>query len=145
MHSQYHVPVLLHEVIEGLNIMPDGVYVDCTFGGGGHSKAILEKLGPEGRLFVFDQDKDALKNLPEDERIVFIHQNFRHIQRFLRLHKITSVHGILADLGVSSHQFDEAERGFSTRMNAPMDMRMDRRQQATALTILKEYPEERLH
>src|SRR5215207_3337304 len=104
----YHVPVMLHEVMEGLQINPNGTYVDCTFGGGGHSKAILAKLGDTGKLVVFDQDADAKKNLPDDARVIFVSQNFRHLQRFLRLHQITAVEGIMADLGVSSHQFDEA-------------------------------------
>src|SRR6186713_356184 len=115
---EYHVPVLLEETIEGLNIKPDGIYVDCTFGGGGHSKAILQQLSEKGRLVAFDQDDDARKNLPDDKRIIFVPQNFRHLQRFLRLHNITAVDGIMADLGVSSHQFDEADRGFSTRFDA---------------------------
>lgn len=145
MQEQYHIPVLLNEVIEGLNIHPGGTYVDCTFGGGGHAKAILEKLGTDGKLVAFDQDADAQKNLPDDKRIIFIPQNFRHVQRFLRLQNITAVDGILADLGVSSHQFDEAERGFSTRYNAEMDMRMDRRQTLTAFEVISTYPEQRLH
>src|SRR5512147_2181405 len=110
MDNAYHIPVLLHEVIEGLAIKPDGVYVDCTFGGGGHSKAILEKLSASGKLFAFDQDADAKRNLPNDERMVFIPHNFRHLQRFLRLNGVQQVDGIMADLGVSSHQFDEADR-----------------------------------
>ena len=122
MQEQYHIPVLLNEVIEGLHIQPDGIYVDCTFGGGGHSRAILEKLGPNGKLVGFDQDDDARKNLPDDPRILFVPQNFRHVQRFLRLNNITAINGLLADLGVSSHQFDEAGRGFSTRYNADLDM-----------------------
>ena len=141
----YHVPVLLNEVIEGLHIKADGIYVDCTFGGGGHSKAILEKLRPEGKLIVFDQDEAARKNLPKDERVTFIPHNFRHLQRFLRLHKINTVDGILADLGVSSHQFDEAGRGFSTRFSANLDMRMDQRQTLTAFDVVNTYSEERLH
>lgn len=141
----YHVPVMLQQVIEGLKIIPSGVYVDCTFGGGGHSKAILNKLSDKGKLIAFDQDEDAKNNLPNDERIVFVPQNFRHLHRFLRLHKIITVDGILADLGVSSHQFDNAERGFSTRFDAAMDMRMDQRQEQTALDVLKNYPEEKLH
>ena len=141
----YHVPVMLQQVIEGLKINPSGVYVDCTFGGGGHSKAILEKLNEEGKLIAFDQDEDARKNIPADERIIFVPQNFRHLQRFLRLHKITVVDGILADLGVSSYQFDKAERGFSTRFDADMDMRMDQRQTLKAIDVLKTYPEEKLH
>ena len=141
----YHVPVMLQEVIEGLNIDPSGIYVDCTFGGGGHSKAILEKLGPKGKLVAFDQDEDPRKNLPEDKRILFIRENFRHLQRFLRLHNIEQVDGVLADLGVSSYQFDQKERGFSTRFDAALDMRMDQRQSITAADILETYPEERLH
>ena len=145
MPEQYHIPVLLHEVIEGLNIRPGGVYVDCTFGGGGHSKAILQKLSATGKLIAFDQDDDARKNLPDDERIIFVPQNFRHLQRFLRLHHITAVHGIMADLGVSSYQFDEAERGFSIRFNAELDMRMDQRQTLTAFEVVNTYSEQRLH
>ena len=141
----YHVPVMLQQVIEGLKISPSGIYVDCTFGGGGHSKAILDKLNKAGRLIAFDQDEDAKKNIPVDERIIFIPQNFRHLQKFLRLHKIKEVDGILADLGVSSYQFDKPERGFSTRFNADMDMRMDQRQSLMAMDVLKNYPEEKLH
>lgn len=141
----YHVPVLLNEAIEGLKIHPDGTYVDCTFGGGGHSKAILQHLSKNGRLVAFDQDDDAKKNLPEDERIIFIPQNFRHIQRLLRLHNISEVDGILADLGVSSHQFNTAERGFSTRFEANLDMRMDQRQTLTAYDVVNSYTEQRLH
>ena len=143
--QDYHVPVLLNETIDGLNIQPDGIYVDCTFGGGGHSRAILQKLNGNGRLVAFDQDDDARKNLPEDNRVIFVAQNFRHIQRFLRLHKITAVDGIMADLGVSSHQFDEADRGFSTRFNAALDMRMDQRQSITAADVLKNFSESQLH
>lgn len=143
--SNYHQPVLLHEAVDALNIKPDGIYVDCTFGGGGHSRAMLNKLGPSGKLVAFDQDDDARKNVPGDERILFIPHNFRHLQRFLRLHGISSVDGILADLGVSSHQFDEGERGFSTRFNAALDMRMDQRQSLTAFDIVNTYSEERLH
>lgn len=141
----YHVPVLLHETIAGLNIHPGGAYVDATFGGGGHSAAILQQLGKNGRLIAFDQDADAARNVPDDERVLFVPQNFRHLKRFLRLHEIGQVDGILADLGVSSHQFDEAERGFSTRFNAAMDMRMDRRQAVTAFDILQTYTEQQLH
>lgn len=141
----YHIPVLLQEVIGGLAIQPDGVYVDCTFGGGGHSAGILQQLGENGRLFAFDQDADAAANLPADPRLVFIPQNFRHLARFLRLHGITQVNGLMADLGVSSHQFDQGERGFSTRFNAPLDMRMDRRQSLRAADILGEYDEQQLH
>lgn len=141
----YHVPVMLQQVIEGLKINASGVYVDCTFGGGGHSKAILDKLNAEGKLIAFDQDEDAKKNLPQDDRIIFVPQNFRHLQRFLRLHKILRVDGILADLGVSSYQFDKAYRGFSTRFNSAMDMRMDQRQSLLAMDVLKNYSEEKLH
>ncbi len=145
MSSDYHIPVLFHETLDGLAIKPNGVYVDCTFGGGGHSQGILEQLNAEGKLFAFDQDADAQKNLPPDERIVFVPQNFRHLQRMLRLHKVTAVDGILADLGVSSHQFDEGDRGFSTRFSGPLDMRMDRRQGATAANLIRTYPEDQLH
>ena len=141
----YHTPVLLNECIDGLNIQPSGVYVDCTFGGGGHSLAIMQQLNKNGKLFVFDQDEDARKNLPNDDRLVFIPQNFKHLQRFLRLHKITKVDGILADLGVSSHQFDEAGRGFSIRFDAALDMRMDQRQANTAADVLKNFSEAQLH
>jgi 16S rRNA (cytosine1402-N4)-methyltransferase len=145
MQQAYHVPVLLKEVIDGLKIVPSGTYVDCTFGGGGHSKKILEKLNPEGKLIVFDQDEDARKNVPGDERVIFVPHNFRHLQRFLRFYKITKVNGILADLGVSSHQFNEAERGFSTRFNAALDMRMNQNEKITAADIIKNYSEEQLH
>ncbi len=141
----YHIPVLLLETVEGLSIKENGIYVDCTFGGGGHSKEILKKLGSGGRLFVFDQDMDAKANLPKDERVEFVPQNFRHIQRFLRLLGVQKVDGILADLGVSSHQFDEAERGFSIRFDADLDMRMDKRQELTAAKILATYDEQALH
>jgi 16S rRNA (cytosine1402-N4)-methyltransferase len=141
----YHNPVLLKEAVEGLHIKPDGIYVDCTFGGGGHSRAILQRLNENGRLYVFDQDADAKKNLPVDERVIFIPQNFRNLQRFLRLHKVTKVDGILADLGVSSHQFDEAERGFSIRFDAALDMRMDQREATTAATVLGSFTEQQLH
>jgi 16S rRNA (cytosine1402-N4)-methyltransferase len=121
------------------------VYVDCTFGGGGHSLEILKLLDAEGRLVVFDQDADARKNVPNDDRIIFVQHNFRHLQRFLRLHKITQVDGILADLGVSSHQFDTADRGFSTRFEGDLDMRMDQRQQLTAFEVVNTYTEQQLH
>jgi len=143
--SQYHLPVLLQEVIDNLEIRPDGTYVDATFGGGGHSRAILSKLGENGRLLVFDQDEDAYNNRIEDNRVTFVQQNFRHLQRFLKLHKATEVDGILADLGVSSYQFDTAERGFSTRFEGNMDMRMDTRSPLTAAQILQTYSEPRLH
>jgi len=126
-------------------IQPNGIYVDCTFGGGGHSNAILEKLGENGKLIAFDQDEDARRNIPKDPRIIFVPHNFRHLQRFLKLHNINAVDGILADLGVSSHQFDEAERGFSTRHDAPLDMRMDQRQSLTAADVINNYSEQQLH
>ncbi len=141
----YHVPVLLQEVMDGLNIRPQGVYVDCTFGGGGHSKEILKRLNGQGRLIVFDQDADAKENVPDDDRVTFVPHNFRHLQRFLRLHKATAVDGIIADLGVSSHQFDEAERGFSIRFDGELDMRMDKRQTQTAHTVITTYSEQQLH
>lgn len=141
----YHIPVMLKETIESLNIKPSGIYVDCTFGGGGHSAAILEKLNSEGKLIAFDQDNDARRNLPDDSRVVFVPQNFRHLKRFLRLEKFLQVDGILADLGVSSHQFDEPERGFSTRFNGPLDMRMNTSKNNTAADVLQNYSEERLH
>lgn len=145
MEQTYHTPVLLKEAVDGLKIVADGIYVDCTFGGGGHSKAILEKLGNNGKLIAFDQDEDARRNIPKDPRIIFVPHNFRHLQRFLKLHNISVVDGILADLGVSSHQFDEAERGFSTRHDAPLDMRMDQRQSLTAADVIGNYSEQQLH
>jgi 16S rRNA (cytosine1402-N4)-methyltransferase len=145
LENNYHIPVLLKEAIDGLTIKPDGIYVDCTFGGGGHSYAILQCLNENGKLLAFDQDENAKGNLPKDERILFVPQNFRHLQRFLRLHKILQVDGILADLGVSSHQFDEADRGFSFRFDAALDMRMDQRQKLTASDILKNHSEQQLH
>jgi 16S rRNA (cytosine1402-N4)-methyltransferase len=145
MYSEYHIPVLYHEVLDGLAVKWDGVYVDCTFGGGGHSRGILERLNERGKLFAFDQDADAQRNLPQDERVVFVPHNFRHLQRFLRLHKVLEVDGVLADLGVSSHQFDEGDRGFSTRFSGPLDMRMDRRQSLSAATIIRTYSEQQLH
>ena len=145
MEQTYHTPVLLKEAVDGLKIVADGIYVDCTFGGGGHSKAILEKLDQNGKLIAFDQDEDARRNIPKDPRIIFVPHNFRHLQRFLKLHNINAVDGILADLGVSSHQFDEAERGFSTRHDAPLDMRMDQRQSLTAADVIANYSEQQLH
>ena len=141
----YHVPVMLDEVIDGLKIIPSGTYVDCTFGGGGHSKAILENLDNTGKVIAFDQDADAKKNLPSDSRLLFVPHNFRHLTRFLRFHKISKVNGILADLGISSHQIDIAERGFSTRFNAPIDMRMNQSGKLDAAKIIRTYTEERLH
>ena len=143
--SDYHVPVLFHETMEQLHIIPNGIYVDVTFGGGGHSRGILSKLGPAGRLIAFDQDADAKNNLPNDDRILFVPENFRYLQRFLRLHKIEKVDGVLADLGVSSHQFDEGSRGFSTRFDGPFDMRMDQRQSKTAAWVIENFTEAELH
>ena len=140
----YHNPVLLKECIEGLNIKPDGVYVDVTFGGGGHSKAILERLGEKGKLYAFDQDEDAQKNALNDERFVLIPQNFKFLKRHLRFHGIKKVDGILADLGVSSHQFDVAERGFSTRFEGRLDMRMNTNEMLSAYEIINNYTEEQL-
>lgn len=136
---EYHNPVLLHPTVDGLNIKPDGVYVDVTFGGGGHSKEILRRLGPNGKLFAFDQDEDALANALPDERFTLINENFRFIKRFLRFHGIKSVDGILADLGVSSHQFDVPERGFSTRFDAELDMRMSQKNDLNAYRVVNEY------
>lgn len=137
----YHDPVLLHACADALEIKPDGTYVDVTFGGGGHSREILRRLGPNGRLFAFDQDTDAAANLPDDNRLVFIQQNFRFLKNFLKLYKALPVDGILADLGVSSHQFDEADRGFSIRFNSRLDMRMDPNQKKDAVMVLNEYSE----
>ncbi|CAN5243475.1 16S rRNA (cytosine(1402)-N(4))-methyltransferase RsmH [soil metagenome] len=135
----YHVPVMLRECLEGLDVKSDGVYVDVTFGGGGHSRAILERLGEKGKLVAFDQDTDAAKNVWGDPRLIFIQQNFQHVKRYLKLNNLLPVDGILADLGVSSYQFDTAERGFSTRFNAALDMRMDQESKVTAATILNTY------
>ena len=140
----YHLPVMLNECIEGLNIRPDGTYVDATFGGGGHSRAILSHLGEGGRLIAFDQDADALENALDDSRFTLLNENFRHMKSFLRLHGVRSVDGVLADLGVSSHQFDVAERGFSTRLNGELDLRMDRRQEMTARDLVNSTSEEEL-
>lgn len=140
----YHDPVLLFESVDGLAIDSKGVYVDVTFGGGGHSKEILKRLGPDGKLFAFDQDEDALQNAIQDDRFVLIPENFRFIKRFLRLHGVKKVDGILADLGVSSHQFDQASRGFSTRFDADLDMRMSKKEDLSAYVIINKYPEEKL-
>ncbi|SFA46737.1 16S rRNA (cytosine1402-N4)-methyltransferase [Pedobacter suwonensis] len=145
MENNYHVPVMLKPCIDGLNIRPDGVYVDVTFGGGGHSKEILKHLGPKGRLIAFDQDPDAQANIPADDRFIFIDQNFGFLKNNLRLKGFRQVDGILADLGVSSHQFDVPERGFSIRHNADLDMRMDQHRDLTAAEILNTYPEDKLH
>ena len=143
-NGEYHRPVMLAECLEGLNIRPDGVYVDVTFGGGGHSRAILERLGPEGRLYAFDRDDDAVKNSIDDPRFCLIHENFKHLKNFLRLYGVRHIDGLLADLGVSSHQIDEAERGFSTRMEGPLDLRMDRREGMTAADLVNNADEEEL-
>lgn len=141
---EYHNPVLLHPTVDGLNIRPDGTYVDVTFGGGGHSKEILRRLGPEGRLFAFDQDEDALGNALDDPRFTLIHENFRFVKRFLRFNNVRSVDGILADLGVSSHQFDVPERGFSTRFDSELDMRMSKRNDLSAYMVVNQYDESAL-
>lgn len=141
MVMEYHNPVLLNETVEGLNIKPDGVYVDVTFGGGGHSREILDRLGPNGKLIAFDQDKDALENAIDDSRFLLINQNFRFLKQFLRFHGYKTVDGILGDFGVSSHQFDVAERGFSTRFEANLDMRMNRDTNFSAYTVVNKYEE----
>ncbi|QEM05763.1 16S rRNA (cytosine(1402)-N(4))-methyltransferase RsmH [Mucilaginibacter rubeus] len=143
--SEYHVPVMLKECIDGLNIDPDGIYVDVTFGGGGHSREILKHLGPKGRLIAFDQDADAQRNIIDDERFVFVDQNFRYLKNFCRLHGAIPVNGILADLGVSSHQFDEADRGFSIRFDAELDMRMNQLGELTAKDVINNYSVADLH
>ena len=140
-HNEYHNPVLLTETVDGLNIKPDGIYVDVTFGGGGHSKEIMRRLGPNGKLFAFDQDTDALANAIDDERFQLINENFRFIKRFLRMYGVKEVDGILADLGVSSHQFDVAERGFSTRFDATLDMRMNQNGNLSAYEVINDYEE----
>ncbi len=141
---EYHNPVLLQSSVDGLNIKPDGIYVDVTFGGGGHSKEILKRLGPNGKLFAFDQDEDALANALPDERFTLINENFRFIKRFLRFYGVKSVDGILADLGVSSHQFDVPERGFSTRFDAELDMRMSQKNDLNAYRVVNEYDDTNL-
>lgn len=140
----YHIPALLPETMQALDIKSDGIYADATFGGGGHSRAILSHLGPEGRLFGFDQDIDALTNAPEDFRFTFVHSNFRYMPNFLHLHGVEQVDGILADLGVSFHHFDDASRGFSFRADAPLDMRMNRNGEKTAADILATATEEEM-
>ncbi|MDE5774152.1 MAG: 16S rRNA (cytosine(1402)-N(4))-methyltransferase RsmH [Muribaculaceae bacterium] len=142
--ATYHIPALLTQCIEGLNIHPDGIYADATFGGGGHSRAILEALGPQGRLLGFDQDTDTLTNVPQDERFTFVLSNFRYMSNFMRYHGIEKFDGILADLGVSFHHFDDASRGFSFREDAPLDMRMNRRASRSAKDIINEYTPEQL-
>ena len=136
MEMEYHNPVLLKETVDGLNIIEDGIYVDVTFGGGGHSKEILNRLGKNGRLIAFDQDQDALLNSINDRRFLFINENFRHVKRFLRFHGVKKVDGILADFGVSSHQFDVPDRGFSTRFEANLDMRMNQQEILSAHTVI---------
>lgn len=143
--TDYHNPVMLQECIDGLNIKPDGIYVDVTFGGGGHSREILKYLGPKGRLLAFDQDSDAQNNLPKDDRLTFIDQNFRYLKNNCRLQGAIPADGILADLGVSSHQFDQPERGFSIRFDADLDMRMDQSGLLTAKQVVNTYSEEQLH
>ena len=141
---EYHNPVLLKETVDGLDIKEDGVYVDVTFGGGGHSKEIMNRLGSNGKLFAFDQDQDALKNTIDDPRFTLIHENFRYVKRFLRFHGVKEVDGVLADFGVSSHQFDVAERGFSTRFEADLDMRMNQENELSAFHVVNDYEEEQL-
>ncbi|BAO76159.1 16S rRNA (cytosine(1402)-N(4))-methyltransferase RsmH [Winogradskyella sp. PG-2] len=141
---EYHNAVLLKETVGGLDIKPDGVYVDVTFGGGGHSREILSRLGPNGKLYAFDQDKDALENKIDDDRFVLINENFRYIKRFLRFYGVKEVDGVLADFGVSSHQFDVAERGFSTRFEANLDMRMNQDSALSAYEVINNYDEEQL-
>ncbi len=141
---QYHIPVLPHETIEGLNVQGEGVYVDLTFGGGGHSREILSRLGKGGRLYGFDQDEDASQQAPDDERFTFVHGNFRFLRNWMRYYGHEQIDGITADLGVSSHHFDTAERGFSFRFDAPLDMRMNKRAATTARTIVNDYSEEQL-
>lgn len=145
--AEYHIPVMLSECISGLEIRESGVYVDVTFGGGGHSREILKHLGSEGRLFGFDQDKDARFNAQQIEQrsFTFIEANFRYLKRYLKLHGVKQVDGILADLGISSHQIDKPERGFSTRSSAALDMRMDQNAEVTGLTVVNEYDEAALH
>ncbi|NIK91399.1 16S rRNA (cytosine(1402)-N(4))-methyltransferase RsmH [Mangrovimonas sp. CR14] len=138
---EYHNPVLLKETVDGLNIKENGVYVDVTFGGGGHSREILNRLGENGRLYAFDQDPDALKNTIDDPRFQLIHENFRYLKRFLRFHGVKEVDGVLGDFGVSSHQFDVAERGFSTRFDADLDMRMNQQSRLSAYHVVNEYDE----
>ena len=141
---EYHNPVLLKETVDGLDIVEDGIYVDVTFGGGGHSKEILRRLGENGKLYAFDQDPDALENKVDDNRFTLIHENFRYLKRFLRFYGVKKVNGVLADFGVSSHQFDVAERGFSTRFEADLDMRMNQKNQLSAYHVVNEYDEEKI-
>ena len=140
----YHQPVMLNECIEQMNLRPDGTYVDATFGSGGHSRAIMERLGPDGRLIGFDQDEDALANALRVPNFILIHENFRYLKNYLRLHGVRHIDGLIADLGVSSHQFDVADRGFSTRLNGDLDLRMDRRQEMTAKDLVNSADEHEL-
>lgn len=142
--GEYHIPVLLQEAVTALITNEDGLYVDLTFGGGGHSSAILKKLSKKGKLFAFDQDEDAFRNKPNDERLILIKANFKFFENYVRFHQVTAVDGVLADLGVSSYQFDTASRGFSLRFDAPLDMRMDRSQLLNAQKVLNEYDEKQL-
>ena len=142
--TNYHLPVLLQPSVTALITDPNGIYVDATFGGGGHSRQILQQLGPEGRLFAFDQDADAVSNVPADDRFTFIEANFRDIERYLKLYGVTTIHGVLADFGVSSHQFDAKERGFSIRYDGPLDMRMDQTASKSAIDIVNAYSLEEL-
>lgn len=142
--EEYHIPVMLDECVEGLNIKPDGIYVDLTFGGGGHSKAILQRLSSEGSLYAFDQDSDAVKNALDDDRFTMIEDNFSNLTNQLKLYRVTQVDGILADLGISSYQIDCAERGFSTRFDAELDLRMNRKQILTAKDVVNTYSLEQL-
>ena len=140
----YHVAVLLRESVDGLDIKPDGIYVDVTFGGGGHSREILCRLGKKGRLYSFDQDADAEKNIISDERFTFVRSNFRYLKNWMRYYEVEKIDGLLADLGVSSHHLDDEERGFSFRFDAPLDMRMNKRAGKTAADIVNDYDEELL-
>lgn len=144
MTTTYHDPVLLTESVDALNIVADGTYVDVTFGGGGHSREILKRLGPKGRLIGFDQDEDAQRNQIRDPRFVLVRHNYRYVRQFLRYYEVLPVNGLLADLGISSYQIDEASKGFSIRFNAPLDMRMNRESDLTAARVLNEYPETQL-
>lgn len=144
MITPYHIPALLHPTIDGLNIKKDGVYVDVTFGGGGHSREILSRLGKDGKLFGFDQDEDAMKNVPDDKRFTFVRSNFCFLRNFLKYHNVEQVDGIIADLGVSFHHFDEEERGFSFRFDSDLDMRMNKQARLSASVVLNSYSEENL-
>ena len=144
MEETYHVPVLLEESIAGLDIRPGGTYVDVTFGGGGHSRRILESLGPEGRLYGFDQDADSERNIPTDKRFCFVRSNFRYLANWMRYYGVDHIDGLLADLGVSSHHFDDESRGFSFRFDSPLDMRMNKRARTTAADVVNTYSEKQL-